>query len=149
MMFKDAAHERRVLGAAITLATLMHSATDALYAGRPYILHPLRVMETVGNRSIGSTAMIVAVLHDTLEDTSLTAAEMKAAGIPERLISAVEALTRDEGEFYMDYIDRVKQDKLAMIVKLADIEDHLAHSATLADSRRDRYLRARRHLKGA
>ncbi len=44
--------------------------------GQPYILHPLRVMNAVEDK----TAKIVAVLHDVIEDTSVTFVESKASG---------------------------------------------------------------------
>ena len=45
-------------------------------AGQPYILHPLRVMMSVADYD----AKIVAVLHDVIEDTSMTAEDPAGAG---------------------------------------------------------------------
>ncbi len=90
-------------------------------AGVPYILHPLRLMLNMASDS----ARIVAVLHDVLEDTSVTADQLRAAGFSDEVIAAIECLTRGEGESYEDFIQRAKDSPLARRVKLADIEDNM------------------------
>jgi hypothetical protein len=40
----------------------------------------------------------------------------------------VEVLTHRKGESYLDYIGRVKQNPIAVNVKIADISDNLADS---------------------
>ncbi len=65
------------LDAAVALATTAHSGqTDK--AGESYIGHPLRVMARV----TGDDARMVAVLHDVIEDTPVTAADLLALGCP-------------------------------------------------------------------
>jgi (p)ppGpp synthase/HD superfamily hydrolase len=71
-----------------------HGATDK--AGRPYISHVQRVVDTVAD----SDHKLTAALHDLLEDTPLTSTDLLAAGCPPRVIAAVEALTRRPGEEY-------------------------------------------------
>ena len=68
---------------------------------------------------------IVAVLHDVLEDTSVTAAQLRAEGFSEEILTAIECLTRGEGESYENFIERSKSNALARRVKLADIEDNM------------------------
>ena len=46
--------------------------------GKPYILHPLWVMDRV--RHLGQDAMIVGVLHDVVEDTPWTLRGLKEEG---------------------------------------------------------------------
>lgn len=90
-------------------------------AGREYILHPLRVMakmKTDWERS-------AALLHDVIEDSEITAGQLLAEGIPAEVVEAVEALTRKEGEPYLDFVRRAKQNPLAARVKQADIEDNI------------------------
>jgi (p)ppGpp synthase/HD superfamily hydrolase len=98
---------------------------------QPYILHPLRVMmrmETLEQK-------IVAVLHDTLEDTELTESDLEEAGFSEEIIAAVKALTRKkkpvEERYHEDFIPRVAKNRLAKAVKLADIADNLDPSRAL------------------
>src|SRR5262249_48275135 len=57
--------------------------------GLPYILHALRVMMSVE----GAEAQIVAVLHDVIEDTTVTADDLRGAGFGEEVIAAVLCVT--------------------------------------------------------
>jgi hypothetical protein len=62
---------------------------------------------------------------------------LAAAGIPARLIDAVEVLSRVEGERYGDYIDRLAAsgNRLARVVKIADLVDHLGDHSENVDFR--------------
>ena len=88
--------------------------------GLPYILHPLRAMMKVQ----GEEAQIVAVLHDVIEDTSVTADELRQAGFSEKVIAAVLCVTHRKDERYADYVVRCKCNEVARQVKLADLEDN-------------------------
>lgn len=90
-------------------------------AGQPYILHPLRVMF----RMSSSTEMIVAVLHDLLEDTHWTLELLKQEGFSDTVLNAIDQLTRKQNESYEGFIERVGKDPLASRVKLADLEDNM------------------------
>lgn len=91
-------------------------------AGKPYILHCLRVMLSDYNHS--EKFMKVAVLHDLLEDTPWTAEKLKEEGVEDDEIEALIALTRLENETYEEFIDRVSENDLASSVKIKDICDH-------------------------
>ena len=90
-------------------------------AGAPYILHPLRLMQQMRDE----TEQIVAVLHDVTEDSRYTLEYLRKKGFSKKVIAALECLTKDDGEPYESYIDRVKLNPLAKKVKLADLEDNL------------------------
>ena len=66
-----------------------------------------------------------AVLHDVLEDSDMTADDLRRAGISEAVVWAVVCLTRNKGETYSDFIDRIRPEPVARLIKLADIEDNL------------------------
>jgi (p)ppGpp synthase/HD superfamily hydrolase len=89
-------------------------------SGRPYIGHPLRVM----GRLTGEHERMVAVLHDVVEDTSVTAADLTAAGCPDDVVTAVLAISKRPGEDQADYLARVAANPLALAVKRADIADN-------------------------
>ncbi len=117
---------------AIQLATEAHQG-QVDKAGHPYILHPLRVMfrvKTVEER-------IVAVLHDTIEDTSLTAEDLQREGFSSRVIEAIQCLTKNPGESYEQFIDRIKDNVLASRVKRADIRDNMDLSRLPSVSEKD------------
>lgn len=108
---------------AISMAVKAH-AGQYDKAGYPYILHPIRVSEAVD----GYEAKIVAVLHDTLEDTDLTYEEIKSC-FGQDIADAVLAISKLEKingkrETYREYLDRVRNNSLAKQVKLADMADN-------------------------
>jgi len=109
-----------MLEAAIQCAIKAH-AGQIDKAGAPYILHPLRIMIKMENE----VEMITAVLHDVVEDTPLTLADLRAEGFSEEIIAAVDHLTRREGEDYDVFIERVRHNPIAVRVKLADLEDNM------------------------
>ncbi|NMO17557.1 GTP pyrophosphokinase [Pyxidicoccus fallax] len=105
---------------ALTLAVEAHRGQKDK-ADRPYILHPLRVMmrlETDEERT-------VALLHDVVEDTPWTLERLRERGYPDAVLSALDALTRREGETYEAFIERLRPHALARRVKLADLEDNM------------------------
>ena len=87
--------------------------------GSPYILHPLKVMHYL--RSDDEELMAIALGHDVIEDTSVTYADLRAAGITERVIEGIRVLTKVPGETYEDYKSRVFGSVDAMRVKMADL----------------------------
>ena len=90
-------------------------------AGAPYILHPLRVMFMM----VGEVAQTVAVLHDVVEDSSMTFNKLQELGFSREITSALDALTHREGESYDQYIGRVAVHPLARLIKIADLEDNM------------------------
>jgi (p)ppGpp synthase/HD superfamily hydrolase len=100
------------------VARVAHSGqTDK--AGRPYIEHPERVAA-----SVPIDCAPAALLHDVVEDTPLTIPDLVAAGFNDATIAAVDALTRRTDEPYKAYIARCAANRIARIVKLADIADN-------------------------
>jgi (p)ppGpp synthase/HD superfamily hydrolase len=90
--------------------------------GRPYLLHPLRLML----RMDSEVEMAAAVLHDVEEDTATTLDDLRAEGLPEQVLAAVALLTHDKKNVSYDkYVQRIASDPLARKIKLADLEDNL------------------------
>jgi (p)ppGpp synthase/HD superfamily hydrolase len=117
-------------------------------AGAPYILHPIRMML----RMQSETEMIVAVLHDLIEDTDWTLEALRAEGFTEEILSAINCLTRREHETYEAFIERARTNEIARNVKLADLEDNmdLRRISTLAEpdiERLKKYHRSRQILR--
>lgn len=90
-------------------------------SGKPYILHPLRLALKMSSPD----EQIVAVLHDVLEDSSTTVEDIERYGFSENVIDALICLTKQDKESYMDYVARVKLNKLATIIKICDLQDNL------------------------
>ena len=87
-------------------------------AGRPYVEHVFAVRDLLSAH--GTRAQMAGVLHDVLEDTTLTADDLRAHGCPEEVVRAVESVTRRPGEHYEDMVRRAAADPLGRLVKLAD-----------------------------
>ena len=118
---------------AIEIAVRAHSGQR--YPARegergPYVLHLFRVMLAVE----GWEARSAAVLHDVIEDTPVTAAQLREQCIPPRVVDAVVALTHREEDTYEDYIEALAANDLARQVKLADLADNLATNRALPPS---------------
>src|SRR4051812_33841586 len=133
---------------AIALAAEHHrGAIDK--GGGPYILHPIRVMLAMTT----DEARRVAVLHDLLEDTKVRVEDLRKRGYPEPEIHALQALTRNKDETYEAFIDRVRTNRLATIVKRADLVDNmdirrLSEVGPKEAERLAKYLRAWKRLQG-
>ena len=122
----------RQLELAILIAYGAHyGQTDK--AGQSYIEHPKRVMKAVKT----DEEKQVAILHDAIEDSPVTAALLRHYGFSDSVIAAVEALTRDEDENYFDFIARVKANPLATTVKIADLQDNMDLSRLPVVTERD------------
>lgn len=88
--------------------------------GKPYIEHIYRVADRLGYLE----EKIIALLHDTLEDTDVTEEDLRKE-FPEFVVEAVKALTRDkEKESYEEFIKRAALNDMAIKVKVADIKDN-------------------------
>lgn len=121
--------------AILTAVEAHHGQVDK--SGVAYILHPLRVMFEMDT----DEEMMVAVMHDVVEDTDYSPEGLRNRGFSERVIQAIMALTRMEGESYSEFIARVCRDPLARKVKLADVEDNMRPGCP--DKLYERYGRAK------
>ena len=84
--------------------------------GVPYIFHPIHLAESMDDE----ISTCVALLHDTVEDTAVTLEEL-AAQVPAEVVNAVRLLTHGEDVDYFDYVRAIKQNPIAVKVKLADL----------------------------
>ncbi len=105
---------------AITIAAEAHTG-QIDKAGQPYILHPLRVMLHMTRPE----ERIVAVLHDVIEDTTLTYEYLSAEGFTQEIQEAIKALTKLDDEKRIDAAKRAAVNPIARIVKIADVRDNM------------------------
>ena len=105
---------------AIEIAARAH-AGQVDKAGAPYIFHPLRLMLAVTT----PFERMTAVLHDTVEDTDISLADLRDAGFPAEVLDAVDALTKRKGEKRMEAARRAAGNPIALVVKLADVTDNM------------------------
>lgn len=136
-----------ILDRAKAIATSAHEG-QVDKAGKPYIKHPMRVM------NMGKTVeeKIAGVLHDVVEDSDWTFEMLEKEGIPKDVMDALRCVTKlSEDEDYDHFIERVKTNPLAVKVKLNDLKDNMditrLGEVTEKDlARLNKYIRAYRQL---
>lgn len=109
-----------MLGKALQIAaTAFKDKKDK--GGKPYFLHCLYVMYEVQN--LGEHAMIIAVLHDLLEDCEDWSIErLITEGFDVQTVHALTFLTHDRKDTYEDYIEKLSHHKLCREIKKADLK---------------------------
>lgn len=122
------------------IATKAHDG-QVRRGGAPYITH----CKAVADDMASETVQAISWLHDVLEDTPVTVADLQMEGIPQNVIDAVVILTRLDDETYEQFIDRiVKSNNLDVLcVKYADIGNNLP---TCRESKRAAYLDAKKKI---
>ncbi len=80
---------------AILIAMEAHEGQLDTHNGRPYIEHPFRVM-TAGHTL---QEKIVGILHDVVEDTSITLHQLSEEGFTQEILDGVDAMTRRDNVY--------------------------------------------------
>ena len=102
-------------------------------AGVPYFCHPFHVAEQMNTEE----EVIVALLHDVLEDTDKTETEILSVGVTEKQLEAIKLLTRKDGVSYFEYVENLKLNPIAKRVKMADLAHNSDLSRTVNPTERD------------
>ena len=119
------------------IARLAHKGQ--LYGNEPYIHHVSRVVSRVRLDPAATFGDIVlAYLHDVVEDTDVTFEELEDLGF---YTDGLRLITRQHGQTYRDYITGLKHHDSARRVKIADLRENLAHNPK-TPSHRERYVAA-------
>jgi (p)ppGpp synthase/HD superfamily hydrolase len=138
-------------GGAIMLEELAFEIAKEAHAGQTdkagldYILHPQQVASMVTT----DEEKAVALLHDIIEDTYVTASELLAKGLPDNVVEAVKALTKKDNQNYAAYLAGVKKNRLATAVKLADLKHNsdLSRLEKITQKDRDRAEKYRKAIE--
>ena len=133
-----ALRDESLVEAARQLATLAHRGQRDK-AGHDYIRHPERVARHLTDESQPAEIVAAGWLHDTIEDTWVTAELLHEVGFPEVTVEAVDAVTKRDGESQQDYARRIVEGG-GIDVKRADLTDNTdpRRSAELDPATRDR-----------
>lgn len=126
----------------LTLIKMAHEGqTDKI--GAPYWWHPARVVNILGPQATEDDKL-VALLHDVIEDTDITADDLREMGYGPHVVDAVVLLTRPEGMSYLEWIETLARtgSETAVRVKIADILDNLRPDRVmrLSDELRDKLV---------
>lgn len=87
-------------------------------SGMPYVFHPFHLAEQMKDEE----TTIAALLHDVVEDTDYTIADLEKMGFPANVLEVLELLTHNDDTPYMEYVAKIKDNPIAKAVKLADLE---------------------------
>jgi hypothetical protein len=96
---------------------------------------------------------IVGVLHDVVEDNKeYPISRLESLGYSKEILEALDCVTRRPEENYDDFVGRIKLNRMATRVKLADLEDNmdirrLASMSTVDHGRLEKYRKAWGELK--
>lgn len=112
---------------AFAIAVKAHQGTDRIN-GEPYINHPLRVAKRLQDNGFNEEVVIVAILHDAVEDSDLTLGDLRRFGFNERIVSGVDSVTKRAGEGYPDAVSRASKHPIGRLVKLSDNLDNSSES---------------------
>lgn len=122
----DDERERDLIGRARALALIAHLGQKDK-AGRPYIDHPARVARRVAETAppeIRERAVVVAWLHDSVEDTGYTLDHLRRLGFDEEIVDGVDSVTKRPGETLRMSMTRAGANRIGKVVKDADIDDN-------------------------
>lgn len=127
------------LSAAGAYAERMHAGQTRI-GGEPYITHPQAVADIVRDWGYGTDYQIAALFHDLLEDTDATDAAIEELGGPE-VLEAVRRLTKVPGYKMERYVQGIRENPIAFVVKGADRLHNLRCAFAASPDFRRRYVR--------
>lgn len=136
---------------ALQLALNAHHGQFDL-GGKPYKNHIIAVGENLKKMSEDDDTLAVAYLHDTLEDSETSIDRLEEL-FSKEIVEAVMALTKKPKEPYQIYLNRVKVNSMARIVKIADLQHNSDISRIKNPEKRDfkrleKYIKAISFLEG-
>ena len=134
--------EQSMVDLALSIARKAHEG-QLDKAGVDFIEHPIYVASQVDTEE----EKAVALLHDVIEDSPVSAEGLLQAGLPETVVTAVQILSKKKEQDYQTYLETVKKNPLARVVKLADLKHNsdLSRLETITDKdleRLEKYKKA-------
>jgi GTP diphosphokinase / guanosine-3',5'-bis(diphosphate) 3'-diphosphatase len=130
--------ERSRVAEAFDVAERAHRG-DVRRSGEPYITHPVAVAELLGEMLLDGDAIIAGLLHDTVEDTSLTFDDVEAGfgAAVRRIVEGETKISKLAVRAYEDeQAENLRQMLLAMVgdvrIILVKLADRLHNMRTLA-----------------
>lgn len=108
--------------------------------GTPYYLHPVEVSNILNKKGFSQDYQIAGLFHDLLEDTNTTYEEILRISNPE-IAEAVRLVTKENGYIMSEYIERIKQNDMARMVKLADRIHNLSETHLASAKFKEKYIK--------
>jgi len=143
-------HGQQVVRKAYERAAEAHHGQRRL-SGEDYVNHPLEVAAILADLELDAETIAAALLHDTVEDTNLTADEVKREFGPEvaRLVEGVTKLGRislrtdqqQQAENIRKMMVAMAEDLRVVLIKLADRLHNMRTLEPLAEAKRRKISR--------
>jgi (p)ppGpp synthase/HD superfamily hydrolase len=112
------------------------------YGDRDYVeAHILPVTTIIRRLGYGTKFQAAGWLHDTIEDTDITADQLINEGIPTDVVYAVELLSKKEGENHSDYLAKIITSRYATVGKFADSSANFSSTMLLSPTLEDKHVR--------
>lgn len=108
--------------------------------GTPYYTHPLAVANLLKEKGFPIEYQIAGLFHDLLEDTDATLQEIIELS-NEKVAEAVRLVTKTDGYIMSEYIENIKENEMAKMVKLADRIHNLSESPNASREFQDKYIK--------
>ena len=103
---------------ALEFASQKHKGQKRI-GGIDYITHPIAVCQMVKEKGYGEDYQLTALFHDLLEDTDATESEILSLS-NQNVLTAVKLLTKQKGYDMKSYVESIKKNPIAFVVKSAD-----------------------------
>lgn len=87
-------------------------------SGLPYVFHPFHLAEQMKDEQTTAAAL----LHDVVEDSEYTFADLEKMGFDKQVLDALALLTHQPEVDYFDYVRKIRTNPIAAAVKKADLK---------------------------
>lgn len=108
--------------------------------GTPYYTHPLQVAKILKDKGSSEDYQIVGLFHDLLEDTDTTYNDILKLS-NKTIADAVKLLTKEDGYIMKQYIDRIENNEMAKMVKLADRLHNISETHLASEEFKQKYIK--------
>ena len=127
-----------MLDKALEIAKAAHEGQVDV-GGAEYINHPIEVAEHCEDED----AKIVDLLHDVIEDSKVTLDDLRSQGFKDEIIEAIDIISGRSGIGYDEYLQSIKDNDLARVVKIQDLihNSDLSRLRVVRDKDRNRVKR--------
>lgn len=101
--------------------------------GIPYYLHPFEVARKLKEKGFDINYQVAGLFHDLIEDTDTTYEDILQISNKE-IADVVKLVSKEDGYIMKDYIQRISENEMAKMLKLADRVSNLEDILKIVDN---------------
>jgi hypothetical protein len=135
---KNLPYMQRQIFAAMNIARTAHAGQ--MYGPEPYFNHVFDAANLARHMGYNAQTVTAALLHDTVEDTSMTLDRLRSAGMSPSVVAAIDAVTFDDDADNPDGLTaeprrqlklaKAKRTPLGHVVKFCDSSVNFGHTVS-------------------